>query len=331
MHEELDITRDHYQAAISDRAALLTRITSSLDATDAPVTAQRMGGFDQFHIGGLASTVELAKRTGIPGDAHVLDAGSGLGGPSRYLAETFGCQVTGVDLAPDYVAIAQLLADKAGVADKARYVAGSITYGPQLARHQAAVPQRADAHGTVHMLFHQSHHAIGQLQVDVDQRIRAQELVDHGLQVLLAEAQGRGDHEIALGLSVVAGDVLVGVPQVIDDSAAGFEMALAALGQCDVPGGAGEQAHAQRLFQQSHLAADIGHWLSQRPTGGRKAAAAGHGHEGRDGVQAIHGGACLSNIQEGDSRTIWIIKSDAVKNNPFHAIAAFPSTSWSPS
>lgn len=130
MNDELAITRDHYQAEIADPAALLARIRSALDETDAPVTAQRMGGFDQFHIGGLPSTVELAKRVGIPGHAHVLDAGSGLGGPSRYLAETFGCQVTGVDLAPAYVEIAQLLADKAGVADKVRYVAGSVTDMP---------------------------------------------------------------------------------------------------------------------------------------------------------------------------------------------------------
>jgi 2-polyprenyl-3-methyl-5-hydroxy-6-metoxy-1,4-benzoquinol methylase len=97
VHDELAITRHRCQAAITDAATLLSRITSAQDATDAPVTGQRMGGFDQFHIGGLASTVELAKRLGIRREAHVLDAGSGLGGPSRCLAETFGCQVTGVD------------------------------------------------------------------------------------------------------------------------------------------------------------------------------------------------------------------------------------------
>ena len=130
MHEELAVARDHYQAAITDPVALLARIASALDASGAPITAQRLSGLDQFHIGGLASSMELAARLGIPREARVLDAGSGLGGPSRYLAESFGCQVTGVDLAPAYVAIAQLLAEKAGVADKVRYVAGSITDMP---------------------------------------------------------------------------------------------------------------------------------------------------------------------------------------------------------
>ena len=130
MHDELAVTRDHYQAAITDPAALLARISSALDASGAPVTAQGLAGFDQFHIGGLASTMELATRVGIAREAHVLDAGSGLGGPSRYLAETFGCQVTGVDLAPAYVDIARLLADKAGLAERVHYAAGSITGMP---------------------------------------------------------------------------------------------------------------------------------------------------------------------------------------------------------
>jgi SAM-dependent methyltransferase len=127
MSKELDIVRDHYQAAITDPQALLARIGSALDAIEGPITAQQVGNFDQFHIGGLTSSIELAKRVGISSDAHVLDAGSGLGGPSRYLAETFGCRVAGVDLAPDYVAVARLLADRSGLAGQVSYTAGSIT------------------------------------------------------------------------------------------------------------------------------------------------------------------------------------------------------------
>ena len=127
MQDELTLTRDHYLAAITDPAALLIRIASALDASEAPITAEALGRFDQFHIGGLASSIELDARLRIDRDAQVLDAGSGLGGPSRYLAQTFGCQVTGVDLAPAYVEIARLLAERAGMADRVRYLAGSIT------------------------------------------------------------------------------------------------------------------------------------------------------------------------------------------------------------
>ena len=121
----------HYQAAIRDRSAVLAKITELLGAMGAgPLTADRLAGLDQFHFGGLAATIEVARRAKVAEGARVLDAGSGLGGPSRYLAETFACDVTGVDLAPDYVAIAQLLADRAGLADRVRYEAADVARLP---------------------------------------------------------------------------------------------------------------------------------------------------------------------------------------------------------
>jgi len=60
---------------------------------------------------------ELAQMAAIERGSAILDAGSGLGGPSRYLAGTYGCRVIGVDLSPSFVAVAQLLAQKAGLLD----------------------------------------------------------------------------------------------------------------------------------------------------------------------------------------------------------------------
>src|SRR5260370_21464337 len=57
---------------------------------------------DQFHTRGLAATVELAQAAGIKRGTTVLDIGSGLGGPSRYLAATFGCRAHGVGLTPSF-------------------------------------------------------------------------------------------------------------------------------------------------------------------------------------------------------------------------------------
>ena len=109
--------RDHYQAAITDQGALLDRIAAAVDAMEPPIDAHRLAPLDQFHMGGLAATAAIAERLGLEPGHLVLDAGSGLGGPARYLAETFGCRVEGVDLSPDYVAVARLLTDRAGLAE----------------------------------------------------------------------------------------------------------------------------------------------------------------------------------------------------------------------
>jgi len=131
MTEPSDNVREHYQAAIGDRARLLDKIKDMFDAMGGgPVSAAQLAGLDQFHFGGLAATRELARRADVAEGSSVLDAGSGLGGPSRYLAETFHCDVTGVDLAPDYVAIASLLAERAGLAEKVRYHVGDLIHLP---------------------------------------------------------------------------------------------------------------------------------------------------------------------------------------------------------
>lgn len=53
---------------------------------------------DNIHPGGIEDTKVTAQKAGITKDKHVLDVCSGLGGPARYLARTFGCRVTGLDL-----------------------------------------------------------------------------------------------------------------------------------------------------------------------------------------------------------------------------------------
>lgn len=125
-----EAVRDHYQAGIQDQAGLLATVTRAINALEPPLTAEKLAGFDQFHVGGLAATAELAKRARITGDMHLLDAGSGLGGPSRFLAGTIGCRVTGVDLTPAYVAVATLLADRAGLSDTVSYRVGNIVELP---------------------------------------------------------------------------------------------------------------------------------------------------------------------------------------------------------
>ncbi len=122
--------RMHYQAAISDRDVLLGRIAEVLDDMEPPIDSACLALIDQFHIGGLAATVAMAERLDLCEGTLVLDAGSGLGGPSRLLAERFGCRVEGVDLSPHYVAIARLLTERAGLAGNVTFVEGDVTRLP---------------------------------------------------------------------------------------------------------------------------------------------------------------------------------------------------------
>jgi ubiquinone/menaquinone biosynthesis C-methylase UbiE len=64
---------------------------------------------DEFHVGGLASTEELAARMELRPDLHLLDVGCGLGGPARYFASEHSCRVAGVDLSEEFVQVARSL------------------------------------------------------------------------------------------------------------------------------------------------------------------------------------------------------------------------------
>jgi SAM-dependent methyltransferase len=125
------IVRDHYQAGVTDEHELIKKVIAVVDGMgQEPLTAARLAGLDQFHVGGLAATAELANRVNIQAGMKVLDAGSGLGGPARYLAETFDCQVIGVDLAPYYVSIAQILSARSGLKDLVSFQVGDLTALP---------------------------------------------------------------------------------------------------------------------------------------------------------------------------------------------------------
>jgi ubiquinone/menaquinone biosynthesis C-methylase UbiE len=72
-------------------------------------------GVDQFHIGGIESTRELAGRLGLREKMYVLDIGCGLGGPARHFAAEHGCQVMGVDVTPEFVETAGALTRRVGL------------------------------------------------------------------------------------------------------------------------------------------------------------------------------------------------------------------------
>ena len=123
MTEVMDGVRDHYRAA-----GLIERLKTALAVLgpdDKRLTPQQLGALDQFHTCGLAATAELGKLVGITEKMAVLYVGAGVGGPARYLAATYGCRVTGVDLSPAFVNGARYLTERTGQSGRVSFETGS--------------------------------------------------------------------------------------------------------------------------------------------------------------------------------------------------------------
>ena len=123
---DADLIRRHYEGA-SSANEIVERVSRQIDAMgEGHLLAAQTAALDQFHIRGLVATAELAQFAGATKAMRVLDAGSGLGGPSRYLAESLGCDVVGVDLTPSYVTLARHMARRSTAADRLRYEVGDL-------------------------------------------------------------------------------------------------------------------------------------------------------------------------------------------------------------
>jgi SAM-dependent methyltransferase len=85
---------------------------------------------DELHMRGRRATVELAAHLELGPTTRVLDVGSGIGGPSRYLSATHGCRVTGLDLTAEYVDVAAMLAQRTGLDDRLEYMVGDALAMP---------------------------------------------------------------------------------------------------------------------------------------------------------------------------------------------------------
>jgi ubiquinone/menaquinone biosynthesis C-methylase UbiE len=131
MAEPADLAR-HYGR--ENLKTLLIAALSAANLMDRQLSPEDLAPLDQFHSRGLQATVELAQALAPESGATIIDIGSGLGGPSRYLADRFGCRVHGVDLSPSFVEAATFLADRTGAGDKTVYSCGnalSLPFGDQ--------------------------------------------------------------------------------------------------------------------------------------------------------------------------------------------------------
>jgi ubiquinone/menaquinone biosynthesis C-methylase UbiE len=91
------------------------------------LTTADLASVDEFHIRGRKATLELGERMRLARGSRVLDIGSGLGGPARTIAETYGCHVTGVDLTQAFCDAAEALSDWVGLGDRVSFQQGDAT------------------------------------------------------------------------------------------------------------------------------------------------------------------------------------------------------------
>lgn len=79
---------------------------------------------DSFHPGGLELTKKLGEAVGLKPTDTVLDVASGQGTSACWLAKTFGCRVTGVDLSEQNLAVARAKAIEEQVEEQVCFVLG---------------------------------------------------------------------------------------------------------------------------------------------------------------------------------------------------------------
>ncbi len=94
------------------------------------LTAGDLAAVDEFHVGGLEATQELAKQMELRAGMRLLDVGSGIGGPARYFAGEHGCKVTGIDLTEEFVRVAESLTKRTKLDGLAEFRQGSALAMP---------------------------------------------------------------------------------------------------------------------------------------------------------------------------------------------------------
>lgn len=127
MNTDYEVSR-HYS-----QGHLLSRLNAALtqDGVDPDhPSLEALAPYDQFHGRGLEATMEIAGLMQAGAADHILDVGSGIGGPARYIANRFGCRVTGIDLTPEFCQVARHLTRLLDLEDRITFQVGDALAMP---------------------------------------------------------------------------------------------------------------------------------------------------------------------------------------------------------
>jgi SAM-dependent methyltransferase len=133
----------HYESRESLAEVIAERLQLAGKNLDHLTTAD-LATVDEFHIRGRKATIELGERMKLAEDSRVLDIGSGLGGPARTLAETYGCHVTGIDLTQAFCDAAETMSKWLRLGERVMFQQGDATALP-------FADDRFDAAMTIHV------------------------------------------------------------------------------------------------------------------------------------------------------------------------------------
>jgi ubiquinone/menaquinone biosynthesis C-methylase UbiE len=140
----MSIGVERHYGSTADLAGVIRERLAAAGKDLERLSSADLAAVDEFHIRGRQATLELAGRMGLDRESHVLDLGSGLGGPARTLAEAHGCRVTGIDLTRSFCEAATAMSGWLGLSGRVRFVQGDATRPP-------FTPASFDAAMTIHV------------------------------------------------------------------------------------------------------------------------------------------------------------------------------------
>jgi cyclopropane fatty-acyl-phospholipid synthase-like methyltransferase len=106
---------------------------------DAALRVDQLTPFDQYHYFGTDAVDEALEALDLQPGSRVLDIGSGIGGPARYIAAKTGAHVTALELQPDLSEVARDLTARCGLSSRVEHVCGDILDGADAQNYDAII------------------------------------------------------------------------------------------------------------------------------------------------------------------------------------------------
>ena len=120
--------KTQYSTGVSRQNIERALVAAGLDL--AHLQPADLAPLEDFHTMGRIATHQLVDLLDITSDHHVLDAGSGVGGTARFVADGRGCRITAVDLTDEYCETARWLNRLVGLDDRISVRQADVTALP---------------------------------------------------------------------------------------------------------------------------------------------------------------------------------------------------------